>query len=245
MYFYELRISYDGINFFGSAKQKNYRTVEGELLRCLNKILNNGIIDLTFAGRTDKFVHAKNQVVSFSIENKIKIKNTHFIFILNKILPNDIRVLYFKRHIEFFNARYDAKKRIYEYLIELPPHNIFKRNYVLQYYEKLDRRKIDAAKNIFIGKHNFLSFSTSDKNNTEREIYTFKYTIVNNLCKFTISANGFLRSQIRMMIASILKYNENKITLDYLKFLLENPKKGAIGFKVSGMGLYFLGARYK
>lgn len=244
MFFYELNISYDGTNFFGSAKQKKYRTIEGELLRCINKVLENKVNQLVFAGRTDKTVHAINQVVSFSIETKIKFSKVKFIDILNKILPSDIKVVNFKRHINFFNARYDAKQREYEFLIQLPPHDIFKRNYVLQYDKNISFALFKRFRNIFIGEHDFLSFSTSEKLNTIRTIYKISLKKIDNLLKITIVANGFLRSQIRMMIAGLLRYNDKKISLAELNNLLQNPKKGSSHYKVSGSGLYFKNAKY-
>ena len=85
MYFYSLNIKYDGNNFYGSAKQKDVRTVEEELTKSLRKILQKDL-SLVFAGRTDKKVHAINQTVSFSLNEKIKYKKEDFLFILKKIL---------------------------------------------------------------------------------------------------------------------------------------------------------------
>ncbi len=244
MYFYSLNISYDGNDFYGSAKQKNIRTVEGELNKAINKILN-AEIELVFAGRTDKHVHAINQTVSFSHVNLIKYSKQQFIFILNKLLPLDIRVLNFKRHKKFFNARFNCIERSYLYLIELKPHNLFQRNYVLSYQHDISLNKLNELKKYFLGEHDFLSFSTSEKTNTIREIKNFQITKVNNLIKIKITANGFLRSQIRMIVACLLAYNENKITIDDVLNLLNYPKKGASHTKVSGKGLYFLKAKYK
>lgn len=245
MWFYELKISYDGTNFFGSAKQDNYRTVEGELLRCLNKIFHNSILKIVFAGRTDKGVHAINQVVSFDLPEKMKYTKQKFLLIINKILPNDIKANSLNVHRTFFNARFSAQARVYKYLIELPPHNIFHRNYVLPYDEPINIKKIRDAKQIFLGEHDFLSYSTSEKTSSIRTIkkFIFKKESANTF-SFYIEANGFLRSQIRMMVGALLKYNEQKLTLDDLKNLLKNPKKGSAKFKISPSGLYFLKAKY-
>ena len=244
MYFYSLNIKYDGNNFYGSAKQKDVRTIEGELNKALQKILQINL-DLTFAGRTDKKVHAINQTVSFSSKDKIKYKKSHFLFILNKILPNDIEVFDFKRHQTFFNARFDCNKRVYEYLIELAPHNLFKRNYVNQYDHEINLTKLKTASKLFLGTHNFLSYSTSEKTDTTRTIYQFRIQkVAHNLIKITVSSNGFLRSQIRMMVGSLLKHNEDKLTLNDLNNFLLNPKKGASNTKAAAQGLYFKKAIY-
>ena len=244
MYFYSLNIKYDGNNFYGSAKQKDVRTVEEELTKSLKKILQKDL-SLVFAGRTDKKVHAINQTVSFSLNEKIKYKKEEFLFILKKILPSDIEVFDFKKHQNFFNARFDCKKRSYEYLIQLKPHNLFLRNYVYQYDKQLNLSKFKKASKIFLGTHNFLSYSTSDKIDTVRTIFEFKIKkIESNLIKITISANGFLRSQIRMMISSLLRFCEDKLTLNDLNNYLLHPKKGSSHLKIAAEGLYFKKAIY-
>lgn len=244
MWFYEMGIAYDGTNFFGSSKQDKYRTVEGELLRSLKKIFYDEDLTLVFAGRTDKSVHAINQIVSFNLEHKMKYSSKEFLRIINKILPKDIKVNYIKTHKKFFNARFSVKSRVYKYVMELYPHNLFSRNYVLPYDKNLNLSKIKKAKKIFLGTHDFLSYSTSEKTNTIRTIKKFSIKKDGNLLIFIVEANGFLRSQIRMMIGALLNYNEDKLSLFRLQDLLKNPKKGAANFKVSGSGLYFLTAKY-
>jgi len=63
---------YDGTNFYGSQKNENLRTVEAFSLY-LKKILNEDI-NLTFASRTDRGVHALGQVVNFKVDTKYLLK---------------------------------------------------------------------------------------------------------------------------------------------------------------------------
>ena len=245
MNFYLLRLSYDGSSFFGCAKQPYIRTVQDQLEKVLTKLFNEPNIEVVFAGRTDKGVHAIKQACSFGIENKSKYSCKHLVFILNKLLPPDIRIKNCQAKTGFFNARFDCKERSYIYYLELTPHDIFKRNYVCQYDNKINFAKLKETAKIFLGEHNFLSYSTSELTNTTRTIRKFSVNKVKpNLIKFHIVANGFLRSQIRMMIGCLLKYNENKLTKDDLINLLNHPQKGKAIFKVSATGLYFANAKY-
>ena len=113
------------------------------------------------------------------------------------------------------------------------------------YDHNINFKNLKETAKIFMGEHNFLSYSTSELSNTTRNITKFSVTKVKpNLIKFHITANGFLRSQIRMMIGCLLKYNEQKLTKDDLLNLLNHPHKGKAIFKVSATGLYFANAKY-
>lgn len=245
MNFYLLRLSYDGSGFFGCAKQPFIRTVQDQIEKVLCKLFNEPNIEVVFAGRTDKGVHAINQACSFGIENKSKYSCKHLVFILNKLLPPDIRIKSCQSKQGFFNARFDCKERSYIYYLELIPHNIFLRNYVFAYDKTINFKNLKESAKIFIGEHNFLSYSTSELTNPIRKITKFSVTKIKpNLIKFHITANGFLRSQIRMMIGCLLKYNEKKLTKVDLLNLLNHPQKGKAIFKVPATGLYFANAKY-
>ena len=245
MNFYLLRLSYDGSGFFGCAKQPFIRTVQDQIEKALCKLFNEPNIEVVFAGRTDKGVHAINQACSFGIENKSKYSCKHLVFILNKLLPPDIRIKNCQSKQGFFNARFDCKERSYIYYLELIPHNIFLRNYVFAYDGTINFKNLKESAKIFIGEHNFLSYSTSELTNPIRKITKFSVTKIKpNLIKFHITANGFLRSQIRMMIGCLLKYNEKKLTKVDLLNLLDHPQKGKAIFKVPATGLYFANAKY-
>src|SRR3954452_8826681 len=60
-----LLVAYDGTAFHGFAAQRDQRTVAGELVGALTKILRTDTVELACAGRTDAGVHAWGQVVSF------------------------------------------------------------------------------------------------------------------------------------------------------------------------------------
>ena len=57
-------ISYDGSKFFGMQKQPNKLTVQGSIEDALKKL--NIITNVKHAGRTDRGVHALNQVIAFN-----------------------------------------------------------------------------------------------------------------------------------------------------------------------------------
>ena len=116
MFNYLLKIEYNGKNFVGWQSQKNGNSIQDEIEKVLKKILKSEI-KLIGAGRTDKGVHALGQYACFKCEKKIENKERFLKsinFFLNK---NLISIINIKPKKNFFHARFDAKKRIYEYLI--------------------------------------------------------------------------------------------------------------------------------
>ena len=63
---YRIDLAYDGSGFHGYARQPNVRTVQGDLEEALFRLIDP--VETTVAGRTDKGVHARGQVVSFTID---------------------------------------------------------------------------------------------------------------------------------------------------------------------------------
>ena len=64
-----LHLSYDGGRFYGWQKQKDPQqiSVQGEVERALEKILGRQPIRVIASGRTDRGVHALQQVVHFDV----------------------------------------------------------------------------------------------------------------------------------------------------------------------------------
>ena len=165
---YKLNFSYDGTNYFGYAKQVDKITLQEEVETKLSKILNSKI-KIYASGRTDKKVHAIEQVADFTIDkdidcNKLKIQ-------LNKILNDDIHINNIEKVSEEFSSRFSAKKKTYIYIINHAEPTPFLRNY--EFFEnRIDLNKIKECLSLFKGKHNFQNFTSkkSDEDNFIRTI---------------------------------------------------------------------------
>ncbi len=116
MYNYLIKIEYNGSNFVGWQTQKNGKSIQGTIEKALKKIFKSKI-RVSGAGRTDKGVHALGQYANFKYKKKIKDKKK-FLDSINFFLgKNLISVIDIKSKSIDFHARFNAKKRVYEYLI--------------------------------------------------------------------------------------------------------------------------------
>ena len=164
-------IEYDGTKFQGSQKQPNVRTVQGAFDKSLTLIHKKNVIS-EFASRTDSGVHAQKQVVSF--KSNLDITDDSWVDTLNYNLPKDIRVFKCNRIKKNIDVRRDAIEREYTYRMILGERiSPIEYNYYEHLNHKLNLSILDSATKIFIGKHNFLSFTgrlLPKNSNTVREI---------------------------------------------------------------------------
>jgi tRNA pseudouridine38-40 synthase len=234
-------ISYDGSKFHGYAKQINTITVFNEFHSILKSV---GIISKsTCAGRTDKGVHALNQVISMDIHNRWETKLNILQKIINQKL-NHIQVKYIKIVANDFNPRFDAKYRIYRYIISKKPKDPFSYNYI-SFINEFNAKILKETTPLFTGKHNFKYFQKTGTENvgSHRTIYESKFYTYKDKGIFLFKANGFLRSQIRFMVGFLLEISNKNLTKEQLIEQLEVRKRHSCKL-ASANGLYLLRMKY-
>lgn len=205
-----LNIAYNGTNFLGSQTQtETPNTVLGNLEKVLSQL---GIKSkLIASGRTDKGVHASGQVCHTDLppfwDDITKLKH-----VINEMLPSSIFVKTIKKVDDEFHARYSAKKRTYRYIIKEGNSNPFEADFVT-FLKSVEFDTIHKNIALFVGEHDFSEYmkTGSDTGSAVRKIhkafaYKHKGYIVLNF-----QANGFLRSQIRLMVGALLNLNATEI----------------------------------
>ena len=216
-------IAYDGSQYFGFQKQKSTpHTITHEIEKALSSLhINSAIVG---SGRTDAGVHATGQVIHFDIPEywddlqKLKLN-------LNRKL-HAIQC----KHITFvpsdFHARFHAKRRLYRYVFKTSKPSVFEQAYI-SYYPAFNASALKEALEVFIGQHDFDYFrKTGTQTHTSiREIYQAKYMQRNNYHFIYFQANGFLRSQVRMMVDAAMQVAYGTLTVEALKTQLLCQKK--------------------
>jgi len=234
-------ISYDGSVYKGSQKQPDVITVEDKLLEAFKRI--NIDTSIILSGRTDKEVHATGQVFNAVIPDYwtdfTKLKR-----VFNHQLPPSIKINHILKVNDNFHSRFHAKKRVYRYLITTKPTTPFNDKYIT-HVPFINEEIIKKAIKEYIGIYDFKYFHKlgSDKEITVREIYDtcfYKYKDV-YVCKFV--ANSYLRSQIRLMVAFLIKIGEGKLNIEDLKAQLSLEKQ-ILRNPASPNGLYLAKVTY-
>ena len=101
--------SYKGTNYYGWQKQVGFISVQEKIEECLSKIYDTPI-NIQGSGRTDAGVHALKQYFHFVSDKEKDLKQ--LAYALNKMLPDDIKIISFSEVDDNFHARYNATKKI-------------------------------------------------------------------------------------------------------------------------------------
>ena len=155
---YFIRFAYDGTAFHGSQRQPNGITVQETMEQALAMIFREEV-PLTFAGRTDAGVHAREMFAHFDLpdndNSKFLILNSKFR--LNGILPNSIAIFDIYPVKDDAHARFDAVRRTYEYHV-VDHKDPFLCTQATRIRPGLDYAAMNEAAQLLIGKQDFASF---------------------------------------------------------------------------------------
>ena len=235
-----MTVEYNGANFHGWQKQKNKRTVQGELEEKI-KILTGDEVKVEGSGRTDKGVHALGQVATVNIEKNIPLSN--FKTALIKLLSDDVCVKSLKFASSDLHPRFNAKRKTYRYVVS-KKRLALEHDLVTYYPHKVDVERMKKASELFLGKHNFKAFCASGATvkDFEREIYGLKIT--ERECKiiFEITGNGFLYNMVRIIVGTLLEIE--KIGEENILKAFKEGDRSLVGKTMAPNGLYLIKVEY-
>jgi tRNA pseudouridine38-40 synthase len=216
-------ISYDGSPYQGFQKQTTTNmTITGAIEEALTSLqIHSPIVG---SGRTDAGVHATGQVIHFDLPDFWKDLDK-----LKDALNRKLTDIYFKHitHVSNdFHARFSAKKRVYRYIFKTHRPSVFEQKYISQ-YQAFDPELLIKALKLFEGEHDFNFFhkTGSVTHTTVRQIYKTDYKVRNGYHFIYFQANGFLRSQVRMMVDAAMLCARHEISMTQLQEQLECQKK--------------------
>ena len=108
-----ITLSYEGTNYGGFQRQENNITLQEIIEDAIYKVTNEKST-LCFVARTDAGVHAYGQECTFF--TGASIPGDRFIFPLNQILPDDIRIIQSREVAPDFSVRKSNYGKTYGYL---------------------------------------------------------------------------------------------------------------------------------
>ncbi len=206
-----LTLEYDGTGFRGWAAQPGQRTVEGVLRDALDAAYRSWD-GLAVAGRTDTGVHALGQVASVEAEGGPPVERAAEA--LNTALPNDVSVLGAEEAPTGFHARHSAKARSYRYRIyRRRAPSPFEARRAWWYPRPIDRRALDEAAALLLGKHDFRAFTPTDTKHEVfvRNVIEARWVDRDNALELEITADSFLRHMVRTLVGTMLELPPDRI----------------------------------
>lgn len=234
---YKLTIAYDGSRFRGWQRQPDTKlTVQGILEKNISELAGYPV-EVHGSGRTDGGVHALGQTASFCLSGKVEEQD--FREELNKILPEDIRIVRMELVKNSFHARYSARGKCYEYSIDTGERaNVFSRKYTFHYPYELDLNKMQIAANTLMGSHDFAGFTDRvDEHSAVRRIYKIEIKRSGNLVKIEYRGSGFMYHMVRILTGTLLEVGTGERTIESVTEILKHGARADAGFLVPASGL--------
>ncbi len=238
----KLVLEYDGTHFCGWQIQPGMRTVQSTVQESLGIFLG-GEISLTAAGRTDSGVHALGQVANFYTNSPMapsQMKKA-----LNSVLPPDVAVRDLEEVSHGFNARFDARSKVYGYTISFVKRAL-ERAYSWHVRYKLDPGKMEEAGKFLVGRHDFSSFCAADSS-------AKTYTCSLNNISFEMEDGGvsiyfdgdrFLRHMVRIMVGTLVEVGRGALCPEDIGRILKSRERSAAGPTAPPRGLCLMDVRY-
>src|SRR5262247_4718515 len=202
---YRITLAYEGADYSGWQTQAGQLTIQAVLNGALEK-LEGAPVTTYAAGRTDAGVHAEGQVVSFRLS--LGWEGGDLRRALNGNLPPDIRVIDAAPVGEEFHARFDAKGKTYRYQIYMAEvMSPFLIRYAWHYPYALDVERLAEEGIALVGERDFTAFTVAncDAKTFTRNIMEVAVEREGDLLRFFFSGDGFLRYQVRTMVAALVE----------------------------------------
>ena len=240
-----LKITYDGANFCGWQKQPGKRSVEGEIEKALEILLNQKT-PVYASGRTDAGVHALGQIIHFETDKKVNADN--FYRNLNAHLPDDVKAISSWEADENFDARFSAKVKTYVYKFYLHRFELpLKIGKEWRINDNIDMKAMIDALPAVIGEHDFSSFVSkkSGKTNFVRNVKSAKINKISDFeYELEISANGFLYNMVRIIMGTLVDLGMHRAGIKPMPEIIKSKCRANAGKTAPAYGLYLKNVEY-
>ena len=210
---YKLTIEFAGTKYSGWQKQKNARTVQGELENAIATFTHDKTFEFMGSGRTDAGVHALRQVAHLDVRKALPAESLRRG--INDALPADIHVLAVDSVPHRFHARHGAVARSYLYQVSRR-RSAFAKPFVWWVKEPLDLERMKDAAARFTGMHDFQSFSDDDPDEKSTEVLVEEVTIAEDgdLILIRVGGSHFIWKMVRRMVGVLVETGKGTLAPD-------------------------------
>ncbi len=223
MLIYKSNIAYDGTEFQGFQSQRSVRTVQDVIEDALRQIGWQGS-RIQASGRTDRGVHARGQVISFTMSwdhGTDRLTNA-----LNANLPKDVAVWHTETADEGFHPRFSAIRRRYSYrILCCPVRRPLDERYTWRIWPQPDVSLMNELAEQLPGEWDFGAFGRAPipGGHTVRHLYRADWTLSGSKLLLNIEANAFLYHMVRRLVAVMTTVGYGREAVDDVVKLLHEP----------------------
>jgi tRNA pseudouridine38-40 synthase len=238
---FKLIIAYDGTGYEGWQLQKIGTGVQEKVEAALAKLFPSAP-RVHSSSRTDTGVHALGMVAHFEVSPaEAKFSSRKLVLAVNAHLPEDVRVMSATRVPEKFHARFDARGKQYRYLVwNHAVMNPLLRITAWHVPRKLDLELMRTAARLFVGKHDFQSFTANPGYTRESTVRTLTRCEIKRSgaqLTFVIEGDGFLYKMCRGIVGTLVQVGLGKFPANQVGVMLAKRDRRVAGMTAPAHGL--------
>ena len=239
-----LGIEYDGSGFLGWQTQPGGGTVQDALEAALTAIAA-APVDVICAGRTDRGVHAREQVVHF--DTGAERPGSAWVRGVNALLPDSMAVLWATPVSGEFHARYSAVSRSYRYvLVNRAVRPALVARQAGWCHAPLDVDAMRAAAQALVGTHDFSAFRSAECQAATpvRHLQQLDIERRGERVDFLVRANAFLHHMVRNLVGTLVYVGRGKHPPEWVREVLESRDRARAAPTFAASGLYLERVEY-
>jgi tRNA pseudouridine38-40 synthase len=239
-----LALEYDGSRFLGWQTQPGGGTVQDALQAALAGIAGSAV-PVTCAGRTDRGVHARAQVVHF--DTGAARPDSAWVRGVNALLPDSVAVLWAARVADDFHARYAALARTYRYvLLNRPVRPALAARHAGWYHAPLDVAAMRAAASLLVGEHDFSAFRSAEcqAKSPVRTLQALEVQARGERIDFVLRANAFLHHMVRNIVGTLIYVGNGRHAPQWAGEVLASRDRARAAPTFAAEGLYLERVEY-
>jgi len=240
-----LGLEYDGSRFLGWQTQPGGGAVQDALETALAEIAG-ARTSVTCAGRTDRGVHARCQVVHF--DTAAQRPASAWVRGVNALLPDSIAVLWSHPVPDEFHARFSAFARTYCYeLLNRAVRPALAASQIGWFHLPLDADRMREAAASFVGEHDFSAFRSAEcqAKSPVRTIHSLEVRREGERIFFRVRANAFLHHMVRNLVGTLVYVGKGGLAPAQVSEILLSRDRGKAAPTFGPEGLYLEKIEYE
>jgi tRNA pseudouridine38-40 synthase len=240
-----LALEYDGSRYLGWQTQPGGGTVQDALQGALAGIVG-GTVQVTCAGRTDRGVHAREQIVHF--DTTAPRPDSAWVRGANALLPDSIAVQWAMAVADDFHARYSAVARTYRYvLLNRPVRPALAARHAGWYHAPLDVEAMRQAAAVLVGEHDFSSFRSSEcqAKSPVRTLHSLEVQAHGERIDFVLRANAFLHHMVSNIVGTLIYVGNGRQAPPWAGEVLSARDRARAAPTFAAEGLYLERVEYE
>jgi len=238
-----LTVAYDGADFAGFARQKEARTVAGELDGAVRAIDPTASL-VRGASRTDSGVHALGQRVAF--DSALDIPPRGWALAIARHSSSEISVVRAARVAPGYDPRGHARQKTYRYVLFCSRvRDPFLSRRAWRVEERLNHDLLREEADALVGRHDFRAFRTSSDQRVDTVRTIFRIDVrpgaPDPRCiALEIQGDRFLHRMVRIIVGTLVDVSRGRLAPGATRRALASGERNALGITAPPDGLYLV-----